>query len=150
MNLKRLAASALASLTAVVGLSLATAGPAAADAGVWRSYSSSPIGARWACDSYKTLATGVTARVCGIKTVDATAVQTAVVVRNTKATLYAVEAAADLTTPDAGFVGRWECPRSGVGATSYSVCYGVTREQHLYPVEIRGGANGVNLGLVKY
>jgi hypothetical protein len=151
MSFQKLAVSAVACATAVVGLNLVVAGPAAAATGVWRAYTSNPVGSgtsSWHCGAYRTVVANVSARVCGIKTADGTAVQTAVVVNNDRANLYSVAAAADLTTPDAGFVDRWSCASSGVAF--YAVCFGATRKQLLYPVEVRGGANGVNLPMVTF
>ncbi|MGA5304847.1 hypothetical protein ACPCHT_33405 [Nucisporomicrobium flavum] len=149
-------ASVLAGISAVAGVSVATAGPAAAAdrAGVWRAYgNTNPIdssSSRWYCAGTKSIASDVGAQVCGIKAPSGIAIQTAVIVRNNRSSSYAVEAAADLTTPDTGFVARWVCSRSAVARDSWSVCFGETREQHLFPVEVRGGANGVNLGLVTF
>ena len=153
MKLKRLAASAVAVVTAVLGLGLATAGPAAADTGAWHAYgNTNPItssDAKWACARTRPVTTDVSAQVCAVRSRQGRgdSVQTAVIVRNDRSSLYAVEAAADMPSGLGGNVGRWECAWSGVAANSWSVCFGATKEV-LYPIPVQahGGANSVDLG----
>jgi hypothetical protein len=149
MKLKRLAASAVAVVTGVLGLGLAAAGPAAAATGTWRAYgNTNPISSStsfWSCGITTTVTTNVLAQVYVIRAVGSRFLQAAVIVRNNRSSLYAVEAAADLETITA-FVNRWECPRSGVGANSWSVCFGQTLNFPDDVVRSRGGANGVDLG----
>ncbi len=52
-------------------------------------------------------------------------VQGAVIVRNSNNYLYSVSASLDFYRDErAGFVGSWACSSSGVGANSWSVCFG--------------------------
>jgi hypothetical protein len=67
-----------------------------------------------------------------------------VIVRNSRAIgTYNAEAAMTLIDDEFGTpsLGRWECPRSGVGADSWSVCFGQTVQ---YPETVRVGEAGVN------
>jgi hypothetical protein len=154
MKFKRLAASAVVVVPAVFGLGLATAGPAAADAGSWRAYgNTNPItssDAKWACARTQPVSTDVSAQVCAVRSRQGrgNGVQTAVIVRNNRSSSYPVEAAADMPSGLGGSVGRWECSRSGVAANSWSVCFGTTEEVR-YPISVQahGGANGVDLGV---
>jgi hypothetical protein len=170
MMLKRLAASAVARMralaktdmcvtrvvagltavaTAVLGLNLVTAGPAAAATyvGTWRAYgNTSPIHgpSQWACGVTGNIEPdgSVIGQVCVIRTADRTGVQVAVIVRNNRNGLYGVNAAARMWDYDYGEpMDRWECARSGVAPHSWSVCFGQTiRFQYL--VWASGGANG--------
>ncbi len=151
MILKRLSVTVAAVVTAVLGLSLAAVSPAVAASGAWRSYGTDPVGtgrSLWSCGAYKAVTTNVTARACAIRSATSnTSVQGAVVVRNDRSSLYSVEAATDLSNSTLStFYGRWTCSSSGVGAHTWSVCYGVTIS---VPVRVvsGGGANGVNLGV---
>jgi hypothetical protein len=151
MNLRKLSAMTAAVATAVLGLSLTTASPAAAATGVWRSYRTNPVDSGtsiWMCGPYKTVTTNVSARSCAIRSSAANdLVQGAVVVQNDRSGLYSVEAATDLSNSTLStFYGRWTCSSSGVGGHSWSVCFGKTIS---VPVKVvsGGGANGVNLGV---
>jgi hypothetical protein len=128
MKLKSVAASV--AVAALLGLGVATAEPAAAATGAWKPYgntnpiTSSPY--NWACGATKTINTNVFAQACAVRTADTagTSVRTAVIVRNNQAGLYGAEVAAVLKNGDGETLGRWTCPRSGVGANSWSVCFG--------------------------
>jgi len=50
--------------------------------------------------------------------------QGAVIVRNNRSGLFSTTALVDLWTQGRGQLGIWECPSSGVGANSWSVCFG--------------------------
>ncbi|MFC8198710.1 hypothetical protein ACFUTV_25395 [Streptomyces sp. NPDC057298] len=140
---KRTGAVSILAVTAVLGLSLATGGPATAteagpatttDAGTWRAYgntnpiTSSP--ATWACAGSKTVATAVIAQVCAIRSSGGGSVQAAVIVRNNRSSLYSASAYVDLYTASPAIpLDSWECTSSGVGANSWSVCFGKTLSQ---------------------
>ncbi|QLD28161.1 hypothetical protein HXZ27_31405 [Micromonospora carbonacea subsp. aurantiaca] len=150
MRITRMAARFTAVASTVLGLSLATAGPAAAtEAGSWRAYgNTNPITSSpstWHCASTKTVVTDVLAQVCAIRSSGGGAVQAAVIVRNNRSSLYSVTAAMDLYTSSGGYLGDWVCSSSGVGANSWSVCFGRTLTQSS-PVNSVGAANGVGLG----
>jgi hypothetical protein len=72
-----------------------------------------------------------------------------VIVRNNRSTLYALAAAMDLYTSSSVFLGDWVCSSSGVGANSWSVCFGDTLTQSS-PVNSAGAADGVGLGVSPY
>ncbi|MER6678076.1 S1 family peptidase [Streptomyces sp. NPDC000983] len=123
--------------------------PAAAD-GAWRAYgNTNPItssSSTWRCASSKTITTGVVAQVCAIRSSTGTGVQAAVVVRNNQSSLYGAQARMDLYTASGTHLGDWKCPSSGVGANSWSVCYGKTIGESS-PVNSYGTLNGSHLGL---
>jgi len=151
MRATRMGAGLTVAITAVLGLSLATAGPAAAtDAGAWRAYgNTNPItssSSTWHCASSQTVATNVLAQVCAIRSSGGGGVQAAVIVRNNRSSLYGAEARMDLYTSSGTRLGDWACASSGVGANSWSVCFGTTLSQSSQ-VNSVGGLNGVNLGL---
>jgi len=162
MRVTRTGAGSMVAITAVLGLSLATtgqaaamdAGPAAAtSAGTWRAYgNTNPItssSATWRCAGSKTVADSVLAQVCAIRSSGGGSVQAAVIVRNNRSSLYSASAAVDLWTsadPPAS-LGYWECASSGVGANSWSVCFGSTLSKpSSVKVNSRGSLNNVYLG----
>ncbi|MER6244353.1 S1 family peptidase [Streptomyces griseorubiginosus] len=124
--------------------------PPAAAAGVWRAYgNTNPItssSSTWRCGGSKTIATNVLAQVCAIRSSSGTGVQAAVIVRNNQAGLYGAQARMDLYTASGTHLGDWKCPSSGVGANSWSVCFGTTLAQSS-PVNSFGALNGTYLGL---
>lgn len=71
--------------------------------------------------------------------------QAAVIVRNNRSSLYSAAAFMDLRTASAG-LGNWSCANSGVGANSWSVCFGTTLTQSS-PVNSAGSAEGASLGV---
>ena len=150
----RVIAGLTASITAALGLSLATAGPAAAaERGSWRAYgNTNPISSsssKWRCGGTETVDTNVFAQVCAIRSPSGSHVQAAVIVRNNRSNLYSAVAAMDLYTRSGSRQGEWECSSSGVGANSWSVCFGRTLTQ-ASPVYSAGYANGVYLALSPY
>jgi len=156
MTLRNWTVSTLAVVIGVLGLGLASAGPAAAtQAGNWRAFgNTNPITSTsdttwWSCGHTISVATDVLAQVCVVKNIRGTARQGAVIVRNNRPGLYGAEAAVDLSTIDEGFYDRWICPRSGVGANSWSVCFGSTvlTENGMWA---HGGVNGVDLPVSPY
>ncbi len=150
MRCARMVTGSTAIITAVAGLSLATAGPAAAaDSGTWRAYgNTNPITSStstWRCAATKTIATSVAAQVCAIRSSGGGSVQAAVIVRNNRSALYSVKASMDLYTSSAR-LGSWVCSSSGVGPNSWSVCFGRTMSQSA-AVDSSGAANSVGLGI---
>jgi hypothetical protein len=160
VNIKMLAASVVTVVTAVLGVGLAAAGPAAAATGSWVAYGNkNPITtseSTWKCAATQPVTADgkVGAQVCAIRSADKNAVQAAVIVRNNRSSLYGVEAAADLSRfafvggdVNAGFYDRWTCSRSGVAANSWSVCFGESVPKQPWTWDARGGANGIDLGV---
>jgi hypothetical protein len=158
MRLKTLAAAATAVITAALGQSVITASPAAAaevEVGTWRSYASNPINAgnsTWRCGTPKSIGADISGRPCIISTADGQSVQGAVVILNNRSTVVPVEAAVvvyDAAPLVTGKLGEWHCGRSGVGGSSWSVCFGDT---FYYPDRVftHGGANGHDLGISPY
>ena len=130
MRIRRAIVGLTTVMAAVLGLSLATADPAAAaGAGVWRAYgNTNPItssSSTWRCGSTEALATNVGAQVCAIRARDGVTVQVALIVRNNRSSLYAVEGHVDMYT-ETGFDDLWSCPLSGVAPNSWSVCFGAS------------------------
>jgi hypothetical protein len=151
MRLKTLAAAATAVITTALGLSVLTAGPATASTaaavypGVWRSYQSNPIGPRWYCRNTATsIGADISGRPCIIHSADGQYVQGAVVILNNRSTVVPVEAAVNVYD-DLGKYGEWHCGRSGVGGSSWSVCFGNTFRYTGFDYT-HGGANGTDLG----
>jgi hypothetical protein len=158
MRLKTLAAAATV-ITATLGLSVMTAGPAAAETvrgkwppvevGTWHSYATNPINAgssTWRCGAAKSIGADISGRPCIIRTPDRQSIQGAVVILNNRSTTVPVEAAVVVSPATAGVIGRqeWHCSRSGVGARSWSVCFGDTfRYEDI--AHTHGGANGHDL-----
>lgn len=124
MRVARMGVGMTVAITSVVGVSLATAGPAAAADGTWRAYgNTNPITSStstWRCASSRELTDDVNAQVCAIRSSGGDSVQAAVIVRNDRSSLYSVAANMDLRTASSG-LGKWSCASSGVGANS-SVC----------------------------
>lgn len=140
-------------LTSVVAMLLLSVGVATAESGSWRAYgNTNPITSSpstWGCASSTAVATNVIAQVCAIRSAGGDAVQAAVIVRNNRASLYSVQAAMDLYTLFGIKLGDWVCPSSGVGANSWSVCFGRTINETSL-VNSAGAANGVSLGISPY
>ncbi|MEU9137243.1 trypsin-like serine protease [Streptomyces sp. NPDC048404] len=124
--------------------------PPAAANGAWRAYgNTNPISSstsKWHCASSKTITTGVVAQACAIRSSNGTGVQAAIVVRNNQSGLYGAEARMDLYTASGTRLGDWKCPSSGVGANSWSVCFGTTLTESSQ-VNSYGMLNGAYLGL---
>lgn len=117
-------------VTVVLGLSLAVAGSAAADTGVWRAYgNTNPItssDSRWWCESTVTVASNVGAQICAIRSASGSSVQGAVIVRNNRSSLFKTDASMALFSRSGPLGRNYMCYRSGVAANSWSVCYGKT------------------------
>lgn len=145
----RTVVASLTVITAFLGLSLATAGIAAADDGVWRSYgNTNPITSStstWKCADSRTIASNVVAQVCAIRSPNGKSAQGAVIVRNNRSSLYSMSAAVDLRN-SWEIMGVWHCPSSGVGANSWSVCFGGTRAEQSWVRSMASVNNTHNLG----
>jgi hypothetical protein len=129
MRTTRAVAATTAVITAVLGLSLATAGSAAADPGTWRPYGkTNPITSgtsTWHCGATKAVATNVVAQVCVIRARDGVSAQAAVIVRNNRPSLFTIDASTDLLDGGVPLSGGI-CPSSGIAAKSWSVCFAPT------------------------
>lgn len=130
---RRVLAGLVAIVTVVLGVSLAVAGPAAADdlPGVWKPYgNTNPITSSpstWRCAPTVTIASNVGAQACIIRSPSGAAVQTAVIVRNNRSSLVAVSAATGLRNANGDdLLSPWKCQASGVAKNSWSVCFGDT------------------------
>jgi hypothetical protein len=145
----RLIAGSAAIVTTVLGLILATAGPAAAAdfPGRWQSYTTSPITgpSTWKCSYSDPFDTNMLAQFCVVRTQNGSGVQGAMIVRNNRDTLYGAQVAIKLQ--DNLFIwGQWVCPRSGIAPHTWSVCYGETFP-HSSPIyTYLGGVNGQLIG----
>jgi hypothetical protein len=130
------AAGVTAVLTAVVGLNLAFEGPAAAAAGRWVPYgNNNPITgspSTWVCGGTIPVASDVLAQACTIRTPSLAYVQSAVIVRNNRSSLYSLYATSRMYSSVYNYeIGSWTCDSSGVGAHSWSVCFGETKDYSL-------------------
>jgi len=118
----------IAVITVLLGLAVVTAAPASAATGSWKAYGdTNPITSSphtWVCAASRTIATNVLAQVCVIRSSSGGSVQGAVIVRNNRSSAFSTTASVDLWTENKGQIAWWECPSSGVGATSWSVCFG--------------------------
>ncbi len=150
-SVTRMVAGSMAVVIAVLGLSLVTAGPAAAAPvpGVWVAYgNTNPItssNSTWRCGPTRTVESRVGAQICAIRSSNGRFVQAAVIVRNDRSSLYPVEVAVDLRYGGDWLAGTWACSRSGVGPDSWSVCFGDSYEEEWQVYASAGGANGVPL-----
>ncbi|MGC7099166.1 hypothetical protein ACPZ19_31210 [Amycolatopsis lurida] len=146
----RKALAGTATVAAVLGMSLAVASPASAATGSWKAYgNTNPItssSSTWKCAGSESIASNVVAQVCAIRSPGGGSVQGAVIVRNNRSNLYSVSAGMDLQTSSGVNLGTWVCSSSGVGANSWSVCFGKTLAQS-NKVDSVGIANGVSLGV---
>ncbi|MDX8032507.1 hypothetical protein SK803_20025 [Lentzea sp. BCCO 10_0856] len=142
----------IAVISALLGLILSTAVPASAATGTWVPYGNdNPItgsASKWVCAASKTISTNVVAQVCAIRSPNSgDYVQGAVIVRNNRSSLFSTTASVEVRdrfTLDT--LGIWECPSSGVGANSWSVCFGSTTHW-LYQVYALGYAKGEYLNM---
>ncbi|AXB44280.1 hypothetical protein [Amycolatopsis albispora] len=73
------------------------------------------------------LTPSVLAQTCLVKSPDGDAMQGAVIVRNNQSSLYQANVSVSLFRPSGHQVLEdWDRPKSGVGAKSWSVCFGKT------------------------
>jgi hypothetical protein len=117
----------------------------------WKSYgNTNPITSSnlsWRCQTTQPVTRTVGAQVCTVRSPDGK-VRGAVIVRNNNSYLYSVRASMTVYYEDGRFRGDYSCSSSGVGANSWSVCFGTeflslrnTRYQTW------GYANDTNLGM---
>lgn len=141
---RRVLAGLVTIVTVALGLSLAIAGPAAAATGVWRAYgNTNPItssDSTWKCGSSEKIGIYTVAQVCAIRSPSGASVQSAVIVRNNSSSVSYAQVWVDLWTRDVQ-LNYWECPRSGVGGNSWSVCFGQTLA-HRGSVQATASAQG--------
>ncbi|GID97269.1 hypothetical protein Adi01nite_66810 [Amorphoplanes digitatis] len=90
----------------------------------------------------------VFAQACGIRTNHGSGsdVQVAVIVRNSRSSVYYAEAAVQINRP--GPRGRWECLRAGVAAHSWSVCFGETVYEPSDVSVLEAGVNSTFLSVI--
>jgi hypothetical protein len=148
MKLKKIATSV--AVTALLGLGVAVADPAAAATGSWTAYgTTNPITSTqgsqfWDCGATREFDTNALAQACAVRSrSDNSKVRMAVIVKNNRSGLYGAEVAAILRNDDNRNLGRWECGRSNIGARSWSVCYG-SWVSSPYPSWVRTTSPGVN------
>lgn len=121
----------------------------------WRSYGNiNPItssSGKWRCQTTQPLGPNVGAQVCTVRFPPTVSepyerVLGAVIVRNNNNYLYSVRASLSLYREHRGFVGSSSCSSSGVGANSWSVCFGsdVSPDNSRYYTD--GYANNTWLG----
>ncbi|TQS43694.1 hypothetical protein [Cryptosporangium phraense] len=159
-QIARVVAGSAAVVTLAAGLTMVVADPAAAltvENGTWRAVGSQDPANSWGgthkCDAgWSDIGASVQARKCGIRSANGQSVQGAIVIRNSRPTLVGVQVAFMMDTLHSGtFDIRWVCPDSGVGANSYSVCFGRTFQYTADKVGIHeAGANGVPLYLSEW
>jgi hypothetical protein len=150
VNVKRMVVGLATVITAVIGLSLVTAGPAAAAAGVWvADGSTNPItssASTWKCTATQSIGNGVGAQGCMVRAPGGKAIQGAVIVLNTRSTLYPVAAAMELKRYiGRQSLGRWECASAQLDH-GWSVCFGHGVSYEFTALVTSSGANGVELG----
>ncbi|WP_153030293.1 hypothetical protein [Amycolatopsis sp. YIM 10] len=128
---RRFLAVSTAISAVVLGLGLATAGPAAAATGTWNAYGNkNPItssSSSWTCGTTVTVSVSVLAQTCMVKSPSGDSMQGAVIVRNNRSSIYQANASVSLFRPTGHQVmDDWDCPKTGIGANSWSVCFGKT------------------------
>ncbi|WP_173529427.1 hypothetical protein [Nonomuraea antri] len=140
------AGAAPAGATALTTVAETADSAATAERGTWRPYgNTNPItssSSRWRCAGSRKITSDVIAQVCTVAS--GTARQGAVIVRNNRSSLYRATATLDLFTVS-GTQGVWTCAPSGVGAHSWSVCFGRTLTT-ASQASSEGSLNGHHLG----
>ncbi|MDA0563297.1 hypothetical protein LG943_02970 [Streptomonospora sp. S1-112] len=148
MLLKK-AAAAVAAASVALGLSLATAPPAAAASGQLVRYgNTNPItssSSTWRCGGSEAIATNMVAQVCAVRSANGTGVQAAVILRNNASYSRSVNVSVNLLNRTDGTVGNWTCDSAGVSSNSWSVCFGRTLSR-TSDHSAWGFANGTDLG----
>ncbi|MFD5163265.1 hypothetical protein ACFWMJ_35315 [Streptomyces hawaiiensis] len=151
MRVSRIAASSVAIITAALGLSMATAGPASAATGTWVYYGNkNPItssASTWRCGPTEEVNNrwpDVVAQVCAVRTAKGDAAQGAVIVRNNgDTTSDSVDASVSLrNSADGSLAGWWDCGPTGIPAHSWKVCFGKTLDPKLADVYADATVNG--------
>lgn len=114
---------------AALGLGFISALQAAAD-GKWQPYGNkNPITSSrssWKCASTVTVGVNLLSQVCIIRSPNRASIQGAVIVRNNNTFLYTTYANVTVLNSRGDIFDTWYCPQSGVGAKSWSVCFGKT------------------------
>lgn len=132
---RRLVVGLAATMAAVVGLSLASAGPAAADGtvlpGSWVAYGTkNPItssSSTWKCGATKSVAPSVLAQTCAIRSSSGSNVQGAVIVRNNNKTTFNTDAFVSLYDFDSNlWLDSWYCSPQDLAPGGWTVCFGDT------------------------
>jgi hypothetical protein len=110
-------------------------------------------GGKWRCQSTQPISNNVGAQVCTIRFPSTDdypygRIQGAVIVRNNNNYLYSVRANMTVYYENGGPRGDYSCSSSGVGANSWSVCFG-TKFPSLMNTRYQtwGYANDTNLGM---
>jgi hypothetical protein len=141
----------IAIITALLGLSLVTVGPASASSGNWRAYgNTNPItssSSQWQCGGSRSIAGSVVAQVCVIRSAGGSGwgVQGAVIVRNNRSSAFSATASMRVYDSfNVELIDEWDCSSSGLAANSWSVCFGETfLHQDIFAY---GTAKGFDLG----
>jgi hypothetical protein len=140
----------LFSTTGALALGLTSALQATAATGTWVPYgNTNPITSSkstWRCQSSIAVGPNLVSQVCTVRSASGTGVQGAVIVRNNNNYLYSTNAGMDVYYEGGGLRGYWDCPSSGVGANSWSVCFGSTFPANGYRYFTGGYANNRDLG----
>lgn len=152
MRLLRASAAVVAVVATFFTVFVASANAAPAEPGQWRAYgNTNPItssSSAWACGQTYAVTSDelVKAQVCAVRAPNGLGVQAAVVVRNNRSSLYALNATAHLFGYESrNRLGTWNCPSSGVAANSWSVCFGQTIS-FSPEADASGVAGGISLG----
>lgn len=134
---------------AALALGFTSALPAAAATGTWRPYgNTNPITSSrsaWKCASTVTVGFNLLSQVCIIRSRNGASIQGAVIVRNNNTFLYNTNANVTVLNAGGRIFDTWYCPQSGVGANSWSVCFGKTFNWNALAYSY-GFANGGWLG----
>jgi hypothetical protein len=152
---RRLILGLATTVTAVIGLGLVSAGPAAAadpiGVGTWVTYGTkNPITSStstWKCGATKPVATSVSAQTCAIRSAGGASVQAAVIVRNNGASAYnayAYVALYDYETIEPLYA--WDCGFKDLAPGGWSVCFGNTWSWSWSVYVLYAALNGVSLG----
>ncbi|REF99195.1 hypothetical protein DFJ67_5222 [Asanoa ferruginea] len=147
MRVKRAVLGTAVAIIASFGLSVVSASPAAADAGIWRAFgNTNPISSSaslWRCGATKTITTNVVAQGCAIRAAGgANYAQIAMIVRNNRSSLFGagVTMWGDTTDSTPFLI---ICNASGVAANSWSVCFSNTFQSSAAVQMFDGSVNGV-------
>lgn len=141
----------IAITTALLGLSLVTAGTAAAAPGRWVAFGNdNPIlgsSYKWLCAGSKEIGADMVAQVCALRSSEGTGrtVESAVIVRNNGSSLASASAQAVLWKLSGSDYEPRTCASSGVAAHSWSVCFGASWD-YGGKVWASGDARNVSLG----
>lgn len=122
--------------------------PVVGATGSWTPYGSkNPIKSsksNWECAKTQPIDFNVGSQVCTVRTANAQFVQGAVIVQNKNNYLYSANAS--VTVVINGYDKTWNCKKSGIGANSWSVCFGETVSLNNNPVYSYGYTNDQWLG----